>query len=428
MSQEPAVTSIDHGKTPAQLCGERATRMAVAGELKQPDRIPLLLVYMTFLAQTEGITRQEMYEDVDKLADATERALRKYEPDAFLAIPQTSAPSKILGDRMTKWPGHGLGRDGSFQYVEGEYMKAEDYDAFLSDPGDWVVRSYWPRVFPALQGLAMLPHLGTGAFGYYGIDSFLMSIAQPPVLAALEAFTKAAQAEAYWIGKVIEYYGRMASLGYPPAPYATAGLVEAPFDFMGDTLRGTQGLFHDIRKIPEKVLAAEEKVLQFQVDNVIARSKVLGGKSVFIPLHKGSDGFISLAQFERFYWPQLKSMMLQFVEAGITPMCFYEGCWDKRLQYLAELPKGKTIGWFQQSDIFKVKEVVGDTMCIVGGMPVSKLVVSEPSEISEYTHKLCQEVGKGGGFIMSTDIGDMEGCNPDLVKVWVDATKKYGGY
>lgn len=422
------MSSTDHGKPPAQLCGERATRIAVAGELKQPDRVPLLLCFMTFLAQTEGITRQEMYEDVDKLANATERALRKYEPDAFLAIPQTSAPSKILGDRMTKWPGHGLGRDDSFQYVEGEYMKQEDYDAFIADPGDWAVRNYWPRVFPSLAGLAMLPHLGTGAFGYYGIDSFLMSIAQPPVAAALEALSKAAQAEAYWIGKVIEYYGRMASLGYPPAPYATAGLVEAPYDFMGDTLRGTQGLFHDMRKVPDKLLAAEEKVLQLQVDQVIANSKIRNATSVFIPLHKGSDGFISLAQFERFYWPQLKSMMLQFIAAAITPICFYEGRWDNRLHYLAELPKGKSIGWFQQSDIFKVKEIVGDTMCIVGGMPVSKLLCSGPSEIREYTHKLCQEVGKGGGFIMCTDIADMEGCNPDLVKVWVGATKEFGKY
>ena len=260
MSQEPTIPTVEQGKSPAQLCGERATRIAVAGELKQPDRVPLLLCFHAFLAQTEGITRQEMYEDVDKLAIATEKALRKYEPDAFLAIPQTSAPSKILGDRMTKWPGHGLGRDDSFQYVEGEYMKRADYDAFIANPGDWVVRTYWPRVFPALQGLAMLPNLGTGAFGYYGIDSFLMSIAQPPVAAALEALTKAAQAEAYWIVKVIEYYGRMASLGFPPAPYATAGLVEAPFDFMGDTLRGTQGLFQDMRQIPDKLLAAEEKV------------------------------------------------------------------------------------------------------------------------------------------------------------------------
>jgi uroporphyrinogen-III decarboxylase len=41
---------------------------------------------------------------------------------------------------------------------------------------------------------------------------------------------------------------------------------------------------------------------------------------------------------------------------------------------------------------------------------------------------LCREVGKGGGFIMTTGVGEMEGCKPELVKVWVDTTKEYGVY
>ncbi len=94
--------------------------------------------------------------------------------------------------------------------------------------------------------------------------------------------------------------------------------------------------------------------------------------------------------------------------------------------YLAEVPAGKTIGLFQSSDIFKVKEVLGETMCIVGGMPVTMLVGSTPAEVREFTRKLCQVVGRNGGFIMSTDIGEMEGCNPELIKVWIDATKEFG--
>ena len=65
--------------------------------------------------------------------------------------------------------------------------------------------------------------------------------------------------------------------------------------------------------------------------------------AAFIPLHRGSDGFMSLKQFEKFYWPQLKEMIERLVDAGITPSVYYEGVWDQRLEYLAELPKGKTL-------------------------------------------------------------------------------------
>ena len=77
------------------------------------------------------------------------------------------------------------------------------------------------------------------------------------------------------------------------------------------------------------------------------------------------------------------------------PYVFYEGVWDQRLKYLAELPKGKTAGWFQFSDIFKVKEVVGDTMAITGGMRNSMLQAGTAEEVREFTKRLCAEVGQG---------------------------------
>jgi uroporphyrinogen-III decarboxylase len=137
---------------------------------------------------------------------------------------------------------------------------------------------------------------------------------------------------------------------------------------------------------------------------------------------------MSLKQFEALYWRQLKDILVTLTENGITPIVFYEGCWDQRLEYLAELPKGKTVGWFQSSDIFKVKEIVGDTMCIVGGMPNSLLTAGPAEAVRAYTKRLCEEVGKGGGFMMCTAVGELAGSDPALVKVWVDATREYGTY
>jgi uroporphyrinogen-III decarboxylase len=220
---------------------------------------------------------------------------------------------------------------------------------------------------------------------------------------------------------------RNAAIGIP-LPIIAGSLIEAPFDFMSDTLRGMRGIMLDIVQRPEKLLAAEEKVFKFQVKYAVDFARTTGLKSCFIPLHRGSDGFMSLPQFEKFYWPQLKKMMLTLVENGIRPGCFYEGVWDQRLKYLAELPKCKTIGWFQRSDIFKVKETVGNTMCIIGGMPNTMLQGGTVAEVRAHTKKLCEVVGKGGGFIMSTGVGEMSGSKPELVKAWVEATREYGKY
>jgi hypothetical protein len=306
-------------------------------------------------------------------------------------------------------------------------MKAEDYDAFLHDPSDYAIRTYLPRAFGALEGLAMLPPLSLSLFGYYSLGNTVALLA-PPVMAAFEALTKAAQATMAFNSQMMTSMQRMAALGFPGPSFLAGSIIEAPFDFMSDTLRGMKGIFLDMMRIPDKLLAAEQKVLKTQVDYAIAFSQTTGMKGAFIPLHRGSDGFMSLEQFEKFYWPQLKSMILQLVEAGITPSVYYEGVWDQRLEYLAELPKCKTVGMFQDSNVFKVKEVVGDTMCIMGGMPNSMLVGGTVEQVRDRTKKVCEIVGKGGGFIMTTTVGEMEGCKHELIQAWVDATKEFGVY
>jgi len=219
----------------------------------------------------------------------------------------------------------------------------------------------------------------------------------------------------------------MAALGFAPAIFAGVAL-EAPFDLMSDTLRGMRGIMLDMYRRPEKLLIAEEKVLRFQLEYAVNWCRSSGINVAFLPLHRGSDGFMSLPQFERFYWPQLKAMLEQLVKAGIMPFVFYEGVWNERLQYLAKLPRGKTVGWFQASDIFKTKQIVGDTMCIVGGMPNSLLKGGTAEEVRQLTIRLCREAGKDGGFVMTTSAGEMEGCRPELVKVWVETTKEFGVY
>jgi hypothetical protein len=50
------------------------------------------------------------------------------------------------------------------------------------------------------------------------------------------------------------------------------------------------------------------------------------GGAYYHVLHRGSDGFIGLPAFERFYWPQLKTLMLKLIDVGITLVAYYEGC------------------------------------------------------------------------------------------------------
>lgn len=421
-----AFVDPDIGKSPEQLLAERTQRFSDVQQLKQPDRVPIILSMSYLVAEMGGITKQELHDCPEKTQEILEKIALDLQPDAIWGPVGGPDAIKTLGDTSWKYPGYGLGPNDTFQYIEGEYLKADEYDDFLFDTGDWGVRTYLPRVFTKLQGFKQLRPLSLTTFGGLGMN--LGALASPEWVETFAALKDAGETAMKSGMQMMNSIQRMAALGFPPVYLQAGTFAAAPFDAMSDTLRGMRGVMLDMHKRPEKLLAGIEKMRKIITRDAIETCKVTGLKYAGSMLHRGSDGFMSLAQFERFYWPSLKQMWLDLIDEGITPFVFYEGVWDQRLQYLAELPKGKTVGWFQSSDIFKVKEALGDTMCIMGGMPNSMLQGGTPEQIRAHTKRLCQEVGKGGGFVMSVGIGEMEGCDPALVKVWVDATKEFGQY
>ena len=136
---------------------------------------------------------------------------------------------------------------------------------------------------------------------------------------------------------------------------------------------------------------------------------------------------MSPRQFETFYWPGLNKLIRALLDHGLVPCPFFEGDYTGRLKYLRELPKGKVLGLFDSTDIYKAKEALSDTMCISGMMPLSLLQVGTPDSVRAYAKTLIDVVGEGGGFIMGPR-SIMDEAKPELVKVWIEFTKEYGVY
>lgn len=136
---------------------------------------------------------------------------------------------------------------------------------------------------------------------------------------------------------------------------------------------------------------------------------------------------MSRKQYETFYWPGLKKALLANIELGYTPMPFFEGKCDDRLEYLLEIPKGKIVCHFDRTDMARAKEILGDHFCIMGNVPSSLLQVGNPADVEEYCKKLLEVCGKGGGFILAPG-GPTDEAKPDNVRAMVNSVRKYGTY
>jgi hypothetical protein len=415
-------------KTPEQLYKEREQRIINNIQLKVPDRVPIWFHDMSFFpAKFSGIAFEAAIYETEKWLAAARKTITYFEPDMY-SDPSNPAPMpgialEELDVKQVKWPGHGVSSYHSFQYIEGEYMKADEYDALLDDPTDYTVRTYLPRIMGSMSPLSLTPPIKTFLFGYFASPASA-AFAIPEIASAFESFYKAGQVALKRISAVASFKEEMQALGFPLS-CGTTTIV--PFDLLSDTLRGMRGLMLDMYRQPERVLAAIDKFLPMLIGMAVSGARASGNPRVFIPLHRGADGFMSPKQFETFYWPSLKKFILALVDAGLTPCIFFEGNYTSRLEYLTELPKGKTLGQFDSTDPVKAKEVLGSTMCIAGMMPVSLLQIGSPEKIKGYAKQLIDIVGKDGGFIMGPGSA-MDECDPERVKVWINFTREYGVY
>jgi uroporphyrinogen-III decarboxylase len=94
---------------------------------------------------------------------------------------------------------------------------------------------------------------------------------------------------------------------------------------------------------------------------------------------------------------------------------------------MKEIPKGKTLWMFDQQDMVKAKEIMGGVACIGGNMPSSLLSFGNVQEIKDYTKKLIDTCGKGGGYIMCNG-AFFDHAKSENIKAMVDFTKEYGVY
>jgi uroporphyrinogen-III decarboxylase len=282
---------------------------------------------------------------------------------------------------------------------------------------------YLPRVFGALGPLQMLPFL-PGILEIYGVAINFIPFGLPPVQAAFKALMDAGSEALKWIGAVGGVDAELAIQGYPEF---WGGFTKAPFDTLGDTLRGTKGIMVDIYRQPKKLLEALEALTPLMIKLGVGAAQATGKPIIFIPLHKGADGFLSEEQYEKFYWPTLRKVMLGLIEEGCVPNPAAEGGYNSRLSVIKDLPKGKTLWMFDATEMARAKAAMGDTACVMGNVPSALLKLGTPAEVKDYCRKLIEVAGKGGGFVLSNG-AFFDQAKPENLTAIVEAAREFGVY
>jgi hypothetical protein len=409
-------------KSPEKLYEERQKRVLDAAAMRVPDRVPVFGPYQKYPYNFGGITLKQAMNDYDAARAACHKFVDYFQPDVdfgpILAYPARAM--ETLGYKAFKWPGHGLPDDTIYQYMDAEFMKAEEYDDFINDPSDFLMRTWAPRQFSALEGFTkMVPwrrFMWSGWMNFGFFDTAEMR-------KTLELSIKAGEEMNRWWGSQVQYWGEIKAKGFP---LAYAAWDWPPFDIIGDTMRGTHQILADMRRRPEKLHQALEVATRIFIEY---GSGAAGAPIPFtwVWVHKSTREFMSSAQFKEFYWPYFRKGLLALIEKGVTPVIYWEADFESRLDMIGDLPKGKVVYHLSNTNPQKARDVLGDTFCLAGNVPNIMLLSGTPDDVRAYCKKLIDTVGKKGGFIMDTAVM-LDEAKPENLKAMMDFTKEYGVY
>ncbi len=407
---------------------ERAQMFADAFEMKKPKRLPVAIAtgFVPFLYA--GYSCKDAMYDTDVLA----KAMMKFHADF---LPDTAASAglyvpgqvlEILDYKLYHWPGHGVPENTSYQCAEAEFMKADEYASYLSDPSDYFIRTYLPRVMGALAPWKDLPPF-TDILELPFIPWSTLPFGLPHIQESLKKLMRAGELSLAWAGKVAEIDNAVVTtLGLPKYQ---GGFSKAPYDVIADTMRGTRAMMLDIFRKRKEIKEACDRVVPFMTRMPYGAYAWGASPTVFFPLHKGADGFMSPKDFKELYWPSFKAVMLNLIQDGMIPFLFVEGSYNQRLDLIVDpdIPDGSTVWYFDKTDMAQVRKHLQGYACFSGNFPSSLLAAGTVEQVKDEVKKLIDTcAGDGGYFVVNGAV--LDEAKPENLHAYVDTAKKYGVY
>ncbi len=399
---------------------ERAGRLATAIRGGTPDRIPTVLSATFYPVFHAEITPETAMNDAAELAAAFEETVFDLEPDGHqsaAALLPSAKMLEMLDYQLYAWPGDGASPTTGYQALEDDYMDSDDYQHFMRDPTDYWLHEYIPEVVGALEPFRKLPRF-TDLVEIPNIHLMAIPFGLPDVQEALETLMEAGEEALRWQEIVGGAADGIVAQGYPRS---FGGFTKAPYDVIADTMRGTHGASMDLKRKPDELLEAVDSLVPTMTEMGIRGAQGAGNPLVFIPLHKGADGFMSEEEFDTFYWPQLRAVMDGLTDAGLVPWIFAEGGYNSRLDAIADQPDGNIVWQFDRTDMVEAKDKLGDDVAIAGNVHSSLLNTETPEDVTEYCEELIEDVGPDG-FILAPGVA-LDEAEPANVRAMIDSVK-----
>ena len=366
-------------------------RILAAVRLEQPDRVPVdALLTIEPLAHLIGTLPGPLYRDFNLLLEALLRVYDDCPFDIFEAPIPASYECYLLGGGLEfKSPGREFPDNQVIQVVEREVLKREDY-AKIAEMG-------WSRFF--FEDYR------------YRVSPPIKQEDVPRIQNAIDQYASKCVRE--W-----EKRGVRVLVGQAPIchhPFFKLSLSRSLVKF-------TEDLYYE----PTSVEEALRRMTSDMIVDLINGCRVSKTQIARIEEERASGYYYPPKIFERFWWPYTEQIVRELWSRGIVTLFHLDTPWDRNINYFRRLPKGSAIIRLDgTTDILAAKQTLGGHLCLMGDVHPAMLSLSNKAEVEAYCRKLISQVGRDGGFILSTGCCVPPNVKPENFRAMIQTAKNY---
>lgn len=363
-------------KTAQELYNERLTRIKKAIAFEKTDRTPVVPYADAFLSIANGVKLSDYVSNPEISNKVQIDGVKYFGFDGSSGSYSNAQMMGMIFFSNLKLPGRELPDNMLWQIDEREFMTADDYDTIIN------------KGFTEFQNNFYATKIN--------VD-----------------FKKVGEI----ITKVPQFDRNVRDEGYP---LYYAGAISHPVDYLSGG-RTMSKFMMDLRRIPEKVEAAMDMITDANIKTMkLGLQNAVDPVSVFIAMGRGCPDFYNPKLWERFIWKPLKKITDAVIETGVIANFHIDANWERALDYFKDFQKGTCV--FETdgtTDIYKIKEKLGDRMCIKGDVQAAKLTLGTPDEVYNYSTQLIKDMGTG--FILGSGCGVPPNAKVENVKAMVSA-------
>lgn len=203
-----------------------------------------------------------------------------------------------------------------------------------------------------------------------------------------------------------------------------------PLDTLFDQVRGMKNTLLDLRRRPDVVKRACDKIFEMDMANMREKPSDFADKEDLfcgITVYH-SACFLNTKQFDDMFMHYLKKGFMEFFEAGVHMFLKGEGKFLHTLNRFRELPKGSMVIMLEEDDPFACYKEIGDWATLATGISADLLKYGSKQQCLDHVKKCFDTFAPGGGFIFMQDrplMGAKDANLENLIAVY-EFSNEYG--